>query len=383
VTKALQPDTPSRRRPAPVGGRGAGVARVLLLAGLWVLPPVAVLAAPPLTAALDADSVSAPRPTTVTVGSRDVDRAIAVNAVATLSAPPELRAAVDGTLTGLGTPGELGQGSEVFAIDGVPVLAYRGAVLHRDLARDDRGQDVAALSQFLVELDLLDGASVGDQFGPALESAVTELQQRIGVEPDGVFRLAYISYVPEGADELADAVVGLGDRIAVGDPVWLAQAPVESVVLTPVSTGNLAGYVGNDLALRLGGFTVDISGIELAGAEAASLTTALDEAVRTGAARVEMSSGSPSTYSGAVLVLRSPTTTGVVPSTAVLIDAAGRTCVVAVDGDPADSASLSRLPLVSAVAGSELGTVAIDESTIGAVVIRDVSLLAEADSTCG
>jgi hypothetical protein len=319
----------------------------------------------------------------VTVGSRDVDRAIAVNAVATLSAPPELRAAVDGTLTGLGTPGELGQGSEVFAIDGVPVLAYRGAVLHRDLARDDRGQDVAALSQFLVELDLLDGASVGDQFGPALESAVTELQQRIGVEPDGVFRLAYISYVPEGADELADAVVGLGDRIAVGDPVWLAQAPVESVVLTPVSTGNLAGYVGNDLALRLGGSTVDISGIELAGAEAASLTTALDEAVRTGAARVEMSSGSPSTYSGAVLVLRSPTTTGVVPSTAVLIDAAGRTCVVAVDGDPADSASLSRLPLVSAVAGSELGTVAIDESTIGAVVIRDVSLLAEADSTCG
>ncbi|MFG6445930.1 peptidoglycan-binding domain-containing protein [Microbacterium sp. P07] len=373
-------DGQDRRRPRPP--RGAGLRRVLALVGLWAVPVIAVAVAVPLTAALDARSVETPQPATVTVGSREVDRAIAVNVVATLGPQPELRTGVDGVITGLGESGTVEPGEQVFAVDGTPVLAYRGAVLYRDLAQDDRGADVAALSDYLAGLGLLDPASGGDLFGPAIAASVRALQQRLGVAQDGVFRLGYVSYVPSGATEIVEAVVGLGDRVAAGDPVLLAAAPVESVVLTPVSSGNLASYGGVDLALRLGSSAVDISGVEVRGEEAAAITGALDEAVRTGAARVETAEGAPSTYTGGILVLRTPDTTGVVPSTAVLVDAQSQTCLIAV-GNGGAQADLTALPLVTATAGSELGTVIVDDTTVGAQVVRDVSTLTGEERTCG
>lgn len=358
-----------------------GTGRVIALVGLWVAPVVAVGLAVPLSAALDARSVEIPAPLTVTVGSREVDRAIAVNAVATLAAQPEIRTTAVGVLTGIGAPGPVVSGSEVFAVNGVAVLAYRGPVLHRDLNRDDRGADVAALSSYLSSLGLLDPASGGDTFGPAVQASVRALQQRLGVAQDGVFRLQYISYVPEGATEIVGAVAELGDQVGSGDPILVAAAPVESVVLTPVSAGNLAAYDGVDLALRLGSSAVDVSGVEVTGAEAAVVAAALDEAVRTGAARVEISDGAPSTYSGGILVLRAPETTGTVPSTAVLIEATSVACLLSV-GPSGGLEDLTPLPLTTATAGNELGTIVVDEAAIGAQVVRDVSALAEKDRTC-
>lgn len=380
----MTPDDQTPRRGERDRGRirASGARRVLALVGLWAVPILAVGIAVPLSAALDARSVETPPPLTVTVGSREADRAIAVNAVATLATQPEIRTAVDGVLTGIGPSGTIEPGSEVFAIDGVPVLAYRGAVLHRDLSRDDRGADVAALGEYLSSLGLLDPASGGDVFGPAVQASVRALQQRLGIAQDGVFRLAYVSYIPEGATEIAGTAAELGDRVSAGDPVLVAVAPVQSVVLTPVSAGNLAAYGGLELALRLGPSTVDIPGVEVTGAEATAVVTALNDAVRAGAARVETSDGAPSTYSGGILVLRTPETTGTVPSTAVLVDARSTTCLIAVT-DVGELQTLTPMPLAQAAAGTELGTVAVDEAAIGAQVVRDVSALPAEDRTCG
>jgi len=380
----VTPDDQTPRRGERDRGRirASGARRVVALVGLWAVPILAVGIAVPLSAALDARSVETPPPLTVTVGSREADRAIAVNAVATLATQPEIRTAVDGVLTEIGPIGTIEPGSEVFAIDGVPVLAYRGAVLHRDLSRDDRGADVAALGEYLSSLGLLDPASGGDVFGPAVQASVRALQQRLGVAQDGVFRLAYVSYIPEGATEIAGTAAELGDRVSAGDPVLVAVAPVQSVVLTPVSAGNLAAYGGLELALRLGPSTVDIPGVEVTGAEATAVVTALNDAVRAGAARVETSDGAPSTYSGGILVLRTPETTGTVPSTAVLVDARSTTCLIAVT-DVGELQTLTPMPLAQAAAGTELGTVAVDEAAIGAQVVRDVSALPAEDRTCG
>lgn len=368
----------------PVAARkrtGRGTLRVLALVALWAIPVVAVAVAVPLSAALDEQSVAAPLPTTVTVGSREVDRAVAVNAVVTFDAQPQLKTNVGGLVTGLTTSGTIDQGAELFAVDGVPVLAYRGAVLHRDLARGARGADVEALDDYLVQLGLLDKADAGDLFDAATAAAVRELQARLGVGRDGVFRLAYITYVPETAQEIAAAVVTLGDAISAGSPVLLAQAPVKSVVLTPVGTGTLAAYSGLELALRLGESAVDIAGVEMTGDEATEVVAALDEAARTGAARLE--STDPSTYGGGILVLRNPTTSGVVPSTAVLLDASATTCVFILDGDTAEGPRHTALILKSATTGTEVGTVVVDASAIGTEVVRDASQLPEAQRTCG
>lgn len=346
---------------------------------LWSVPAVAVAVSVPLTAALDAESVAAPEPVTVTVGARQVDRAVAVGAAVARGEEPQIRSSADGVLTAVADPGPIEQGAEVFAVGGVPVLAYSGPVLHRDLERRDRGADVRALGEYLVGLGLLDDELSDDRFGPGMQAAVHGLQERLGVERDGVFRLSYVAYIPEDALEVSAAVVRLGDRVAVDDPVLVAEAPVESATLTAVATGvSLASYDGADLTLRLGPDTVDVSGVEMVGDEAASLASALHDAVRGGAVRVEVDDETTTTYSGPVLALRDPPTSGVVPSTAVVIDAHGRTCVLAGDGGAHEP-----LMLTTATPGSELGTVVVDESVIGRQVVRDASTLPEGERSCG
>lgn len=360
-------------------GRGRAALRVVALVALWAVPLGAVVVSVPLRAVLDAESVAAPEPVTVTVGSREVDRAVGVNAVVTRGTQPEIRSAGEGFVTALAGPGPIEQGAEVFAVGGVPVLAYRGPVLHRDLGRGDRGPDVAALGEYLVALDLLDASRSDDRFGPGMHAAVRDLQERLGVERDGVFRLSYVAYVPEDAFEVEGAVVRLGDRVGAGEAVLVAAAPVESVVLSAVAMGvSLASYEGAGLVLRLGSEGVEVSGVEVGGEEATSLAAALRDAVGTGGVRVDGGEGGALSYSGPVLALRDPPTSGVVPSTAVVIDAQGRSCVVVDEGGGREP-----LVLASAVPGSELGTVVVDDSVIGRQVVRDASTLGEGERSCG
>ena len=360
--------------------RGRAALRVVALVALWAVPVVAVVVSVPLTAALGAEGVAAPAPVTAAVGSREVDRAVGGSAVGSRGADPEIRSASDGFVTALAGPGPIEQGAEVFAVGGVPVLAYRGPVLHRDLERGDRGSDVSALGDYLVALGLLDPADSDDRFGPRMQAAVRGLQERLGVERDGVFRLSAIAYVPEDAHDIDHAAVRLGDWVAAGEAVLVAAAPVESVALSAVAMGvSLASYDGAELALRLGPDAVDVSGIAVSGQEATTLAAALQDAVLTGGVRVDGGEGGALSYSGPVLALRDPPTSGVVPSTAVVIDAQGRSCVLVDDG----AGGRTALVLETTVPGSELGTVVVDESAIGRQVVRDASTLPAAERSCG
>lgn len=368
----------ARRRP----GRLAGTMRVLALAALWAVPAVAVAVAVPVAAELEEDSVATEQPTTVTVGSREVDRAFAVNATVTVGAQPELRSGAEGVLTGLRDEGAIEVGMELFAVDGVPVLAYRGAVLYRDLSLGDSGPDVAALGDYLESLGVLDPASAGSEVDDSMQAAIRDVQDRLGVEKDGVFRRSYVSYVPPGAAEIAGAAAMLGDQITAGTTVLVASAPIDAVTLTPVSTGSLTGYAGLELALRLGDVAVDVPGIEMSGEDAVAVEKALEEAVTAGTAQRQQMDPTIAMYTGGILALRSPVTTGVVPSTAVLVDGDGGACVMVTDDPENPALSATPLTLASAEPGTEVGTVVVDVAAVGSEVIRDVSTLPEEQRAC-
>lgn len=365
-------EPPGRERRSP----RRGVWRIVALVGLWLVPVVAVVVAVPLTEVLDAESVATRQPGTVTVGSREVDQATAVNTAVTLGPEWEIRTQATGVVTSLAPAGPIELGAELFAVDDVPVLAYRGPVLYRDLSPGAQGADVAALGDYLVELGLLDQAQSDEHFGPATTAAVRRLQDRLGVDDDGIFRLSYIAYVPEHARDVAHAVVRLSDAVTAGTAVLTSEPTVESVVFTAAADGaTLDSLAGAELALTLGDRVVDVSGLELTGSEAADVTAAVEESVQNGSARPAGGFDTDGVYSGGVLRVRTPPMAGVVPATAVLIDADGRSCVIAPGPEP--------LPLTSAIPGGEAGTVRVDETVIGREIIRDVTLLPDTDRTCG
>lgn len=371
------PEMAKVRHEKVVRFRAGAFGRTATLVGLWLAPLLAVVIAVPLQSVLDRASVEPPNPITVSVGSRQVDRAIAVNALVTSQTPPELRSGADGVVTGLVEAGPLETGQRVFEIDGAGVLAYRGSVLYRDLARGDHGPDVSSVSKFLVTIGLLDSRRASDQFGPAMETAVRGLQARAGVNQDGIFRLGYITYVPNDATTIDQAIVGLGDRVSVGDAIFVAAAPVESVTLTPVSAGSLATYNESDLALRIGDDLVDIPGVDMTGSDAQAVADSLEEGVSEGEIRVDATGGVTAVYSGGILVLRDPIVSGVVPSTAVVIDEDGAACVL-VQTDSGTKPLIVERP----VAGNEVGTVTIDQSAIGLTVVRDASRAARTPVEC-
>lgn len=73
-------------------------------------------------------------------------------------------------------------GDSPASINGQPLLVLRADFpMYRDLGPGDRGPDVEALQQNLLELGLL--ASVDGVYGPATTRAVTEMYRRLGESP--------------------------------------------------------------------------------------------------------------------------------------------------------------------------------------------------------
>ena len=384
--------TESQRAPE----RAGLLLRLLPLVMLWALPLVAILVAVPLSAALDEASVAAPEATSVFVGSRQADRATAVTAVVTQGESPEIRSGTSGTVTALYPLETIAQGTPVLGVDGVPVLAYRGPVLYRDLARGDKGTDVAAVATYLTELGLLSSGAASDTFGTALRTAVRSLQAQLGVAQDGVFRLSYVAYIPSDAIIIAETALKLGQSVAAGDVILRAAAPTQTVTFKALAAGaTLAQLANNELVLRLPDREISVASVELTGDAAAVVAAELAAAAVDGSARIEAGqsgeagesgeSGESSTisYSGGVLALRESEVVGVVSATALVIEADGTACLLVLESATTASTQARAYTLKSAVPANDIGTVAVDEATIGLLVVRDASSLPKVQQSCG
>ncbi len=360
--------------------------RFLPLVTLWALPLVAILVAVPLSAALDEASVAAPEATSVFVGSRQADRATAVTAVVTQGESPEIRLATSGTVTALYPLETIAQGTPVLAVDGVPVLAYRGPVLYRDLARGDKGADVAAVAAYLTEIGLLSAGASSETFGTALRTAVRSLQAQLGVAQDGMFRLSYVAYIPSDAITFVETAVKLGQSVATGDVVLRAAAPTQTVTFRALAVGaTLAQLANNELILRLPDREISVASVELTGEAAVVVAAELAAAAVDGSARIEAGESGESstiTYSGGVLALRESEVVGVVSATALVIEADGTSCLLVLENATTASTQARAYTLKSAVPANDIGTVAVDEATIGLLVVRDASSLPKVQQSC-
>lgn len=346
--------------------------RLVPLVVLWAVPVVAVAVAVPRAGAREEASVAPPLPSVVTVGGRSTDYRTSVSASVEVEQVGQVRSPVSGLLTSLATEDRpVRSGQELFAVDGVPVLAQVGtAPLYRELRSGHEGEDVEVLARFLVDMGLLPTDEADDTFGSAMRLAVEQLQARLGMRVDGVFRPTYVAFVPESATALGDPVLAVGSPVAAGEPVLdTAPAPVR-ISFVPTSPGvSLADLQGAPLTLTFGDLQIPLSGLDPTGSELAAVHAGLREAVSIGEAQVSTGeTDGTEQYSGGLLGLAEPQVRGVAPGTAVHVTRSGTQCLFVQEGD--GGWTPAPLPKLEAAVG-ELGAVYVDTALIDARVARD------------
>lgn len=137
-----------------------------------------------------------------------------------------LASGLSGVVTGVwAMPGKtLLPGDRVYAVDGIPVFAYRGSgVLYRVLSEGDRGQDVRVLQRALAQALDLDLAATG-RFGPTTREAVRQLQQRLGLPRTGQAQPSWFVRIPADATVSSVAVRLGAPAPAIGGPVLTTRA---------------------------------------------------------------------------------------------------------------------------------------------------------------
>jgi len=368
---------------SPVKVRAREGLRVVPLVVLWAVPVAAVAVAVPVAGAREEASVAPPLPSVVTVGSQSTDYRTSVTVSVEAAKVGQVRSPVSGLITSLAAVGgPVRSGQELFAVDGVPVLAQRGtAPFHRELRSRDEGSDVEVLVRFLVDAGLLEAEHAGGTFGPDVRAAVVRLQDKLGVPTDGVFRPSYVAYLPEAADTLGEPLLAVGSPVAVGEAV-LNTAPVAArITFVPTSTGgSLADLREGPLTLAFGDVRIPVSGLDPTPAELAAIHAGLREAVANGESQVTGETGEPEQYDGGLLSIAEPRVHGVVPGSAVHVTRSGAQCLFRQqDGDWAPVPVTDLQPAVGM-----LGAVYVETELIDEHVARDPLTLADdVLDTCG
>lgn len=355
--------------------------RLVPLAALWAVPVVAVAVAVPAAGTREEASVAPPLPSVVTVGSQSTDYRTSVTVSVEVEQVGQVRSPVSGLLTSLTeADGPVSSGQELFAVDGVPVLAQPGTVpFHRELRWGDEGTDVEVLSRFLIDVGILEEELADDTFGSGMNAAVVQLQERLGVHADGVFRPAYVAYLPRSAGALGEPLMTVGSTVAAGEVV-LDTAPVPARIrFVPTSTGvSLANLQEGPLTLAFDDLQIPVSGLEPTSEELSVIYARLREAVAKGEAQAmagEGGSGAPEQYNGGLLSLAEPQVRGVVPGAAVYITTSDTQCLFRRQQDDSGWTPVP-VPALEPAVGM-LGAVYVEPALIDARIARDPLTLAD------
>jgi hypothetical protein len=343
------------------------------LAIAWLIPVVIVVVAVPLSDFLESKSVATDDPEFVIVGSRLDDQRTSVNVGLRLGGAPKIRSSAGGTITSVNlAAGQIvSQGDHLVSVDYVPVLAFvSSAPLVRDLRTGDSGPDVTALAAYLRDLGLLDAANVDSKFGTRIRNAVNAFQAGLGIKPDGVFRTAYVAYVPTEFGELEAASVVVGDSLTPGATLATGTPPILAVEIEPTTEGrSLAAFVDAESVLLLGTSQIDF-GLYPPSSEAEALIADwVYEVSEDGPSVTDGEMFDTASFEGFAITLKDPIRYGTVPASAVLQSSSGEYCLVKVHDDGTEEV----INLNSAVViGSELGVVGVDSNLIDQQILREV-----------
>ncbi|MFT4157434.1 MAG: peptidoglycan-binding domain-containing protein [Microbacterium sp.] len=305
---------------------------LILLAGAvgWLARGVDAATPDPLSEPLRA------LPVVIDVESTDRVITTAAAVVVHTRPGPVIASPKDGVLTSLDIVegSQISNGSRVFAVNDVPVLAMvSSAPLYRSLAVGDRGPDVVRLQQWLASLGY--NVETDGRYGSETTSAVADFRQKNGLPGSGgaAFDLGWVTWV--GPTPLAPARLSVGIGATVGAHTSIAEG---EAVAVSVTVAELASYPpGVESILEVGTASVpyvSASGV-ITDTEAASAVAAALGIETEGSGRIRSAS------SENVIVL---------PAGSVVTDSNGAMCVYP-DVDAA--------PIPVTVVGSTVGTQSI------------------------
>jgi len=263
-----------------------------------------------------------------------------------------------GTITSLSVlPGDkVDTGTRLMDVNAQAVVAYVAeSPLYRDIARGLTGPDVTTAQALLTAWGYDTGGADG-KAGVATEKAIKAFNLANGYGKDNtVLSLASLVWVGTAPVTVGTMSVHLGDQVGAGTALFTTTAALAAITVAEppgmTSDGDLELVVG-DLSTPYVAGSGRVTEPEAVAAMVASLGTA--------------------TEGLGTLQLVTPTTVATVPSSAVVTDAAGRTCIFA---------SETAAPTLVAPTGGSLGTIDLDPSLAGTPVLlnpRDV----RGDLTC-
>jgi peptidoglycan hydrolase-like protein with peptidoglycan-binding domain len=295
---------------------GTAVALVLLSAGLV---GASLLVDDGTDSPMSSDVQAEPLLVPVTASERAVSVGVGVTVVD--EPGQEVLCGRAGTVTGVAaTVGDTLESGDILArVDDRPIVGMVAtSPLWRDLSESDTGPDVKRLQKFLRQVDRYDGP-VNGTFGAATRRAVAAFNASIGRRDlGGRFSLETVAWLGPEPLRVSEVAARPGQAVAVGAALLRGpDRPVAITVAEPVG-GVPAEDGGHELVVG------DVRAPYVAGS--GTVTNSDDVAA------VAVALGSTGEGIGEV-VSAAPRTVLVVPSSAVVVDADGATCVFTdVDG---------------------------------------------------
>jgi len=252
---------------------------------------------------------------------------------------------------------QIRSGQVLARVDGHPVVAMvSDKALYRDLEQGDKGWDVQVLQTWLLGLGFFD-ADVSVEFGDRTRASVMQWQASLGEPSTGAFRLSavvWVGAVPPLVGEISQAP---GQSTSPGDTLFSSVSRPESIrVVEPPGGVAQSGA----LLLTIASTSVPYSAGSGLVADPTSVT------------QITQALGASPEGIGRIQPV-DPVTVRVLPASAVVTDAEGRTCAFPDQYGPA-------VP-VSALSGG-LGGVTVDNDFPLSNVLANPTLV-RSDISCG
>jgi len=341
-----------------MGFRHAGLAVGVALAALIPLSVGAVVA---LSVASRSPLESAAKPAPLVGAVETARRSGQVNVGIKVAYAEALSPATNasGTVTALSVaPGDqVTTGTRVMDVNAQAVIAYvAGSPLYRDIARGLTGPDVATAQALLTQLGYPVGVADG-KAGVTTEKAIKAFNLDNGYGKDNtVLSLASLVWVGTAPVTVGVMSVHLGGQVGPGTALFTTTAALAAITVAE-PPGMVAG----------GGLKLVVGGVSTPYVAGSGRVTEPD------AVAAMVTTLGTATEGVGTLQLVTPTTVATVPSSAVVTDAAGRTCLFASETAP---------PTLVTPAGGSLGTIDLDPALAGTPVLLNPREV-RTDLTCG
>jgi hypothetical protein len=368
--------------------RHRSILMVASVVALWAIPTAIFAVAVTVPQSREKRAVSQPDSPVARIGSRVAAHTREATITIQLPGPVGLFAASAGVVTTvheslLGNRPKAGQ--PVFEIDGVPVLAAMGArPLFRELRLGDSGRAVTDLNSVLQSMKLLN-TNPGSSFTADTKAAVEDLQSKLGVKTDGVFRPSYTLYVPAGLGTLDSFGVSPGEQISAGEQVATGMGVPSGIRFeTTAAGGTPLGYGKQAVRLTAGTEAMEVSSIQPPASELPAILSFLRESQRRGDVSTNGDASTSIQFTGATIALAKVPTFGAVAATAVYTLPSGTSCVFVV-ADPARlREGINAVTLPSVLPEStEPGVAFLPQSLVGkTVVVHPLALSSETRQLC-